>query len=317
MKIINFAQRWASEEAQTQGWSSGTCRIVATFLSHLERFCTDCIGQALLGNDGLEFFDEEGLGRFIAWLRSRGMEESSVSKQYKMLTWMLRWASRKRLPCPDAFQTFRPKFRIVEKPIVFLEKEELLRLLHLSIPPGIKERAALAKARDLFCFSCLTSLRYSDVVEVRRSDIQGRLLTVTTRKTSDRLPIILHEQALQILRRYSAQNLPDGRALPYMTNQQMNRCLKVLGQLCGLSTPYTVVRYRGGKRESQTYAKWQLLGTHCGRRTFICFALSNGIPPDVVMKFTGHSDYNAMKPYIAITDSARQAAIRRLEAALR
>ena len=42
-----------------------------------------------------------------------------------------------------------------------------------------------------------------------------------------------------------------------------------------------------------------------GRRTFIVNALSRGIAPNVVMKWTGHSDYKAMKPYIDIVDSIR------------
>ena len=41
------------------------------------------------------------------------------------------------------------------------------------------------------------------------------------------------------------------------------------------------------------------------RRTFICFALSSGIPPQVVMKWTGHSDYKAMKPYIDIAEKTK------------
>lgn len=48
-----------------------------------------------------------------------------------------------------------------------------------------------------------------------------------------------------------------------------------------------------------------LLSTHTGRKTFICKALALGIPVNVVMQWTGHSDYNAMKPYIAVADSIR------------
>ncbi|MBR3388714.1 MAG: site-specific integrase, partial [Bacteroidales bacterium] len=46
-------------------------------------------------------------------------------------------------------------------------------------------------------------------------------------------------------------------------------------------------------------------GTHTGRRSFVVNALSLGIPPNVVMKWTGHSDYKAMKPYIDIVDSIK------------
>ena len=49
----------------------------------------------------------------------------------------------------------------------------------------------------------------------------------------------------------------------------------------------------------------RLIGTHAGRRTFICFALSSGIPPQGVMKWTGHSDYQAMKPYIEIAEKTK------------
>lgn len=38
-----------------------------------------------------------------------------------------------------------------------------------------------------------------------------------------------------------------------------------------------------------------------------------GIPPNVVMKWTGHSDYKAMKPYIDIVDSIKVNAMRRFD----
>jgi hypothetical protein len=44
--------------------------------------------------------------------------------------------------------------------------------------------------------------------------------------------------------------------------------------------------------------------------TFICFALSSGVPPQVVMKWTGHSDYKAMKPYIDIAEKTKTDAMK-------
>ena len=40
------------------------------------------------------------------------------------------------------------------------------------------------------------------------------------------------------------------------------------------------------------------------------FALSSGIPPQVVMKWTGHSDYQAMIPYIAIAEKTKADAMK-------
>ena len=55
-----------------------------------------------------------------------------------------------------------------------------------------------------------------------------------------------------------------------------------------------------------TKPNWDIFGIRMtGRRTFIVQALSMGISPNIVMKWTGHSDYKAMIPYIDIVDSIK------------
>ncbi len=56
-----------------------------------------------------------------------------------------------------------------------------------------------------------------------------------------------------------------------------------------------------------------LIGTHTGRRTVIVNALSLGITPNIVMKWTGHSDYKAMKPYIDIVDSIKASSMTKFD----
>ena len=63
------------------------------------------------------------------------------------------------------------------------------------------------------------------------------------------------------------------------------------------------------QRIEETKPIYAVLGTHAGRRTFICNALSMGIPDDIVMKWTGHSDYTAMKPYIDIAQAEKSKAM--------
>ena len=149
---------------------------------------------------------------------------------------------------------YEPVFKTVKKPVIFLTKEELDKLYKLEIPASgtvlklktyegeeyektVQDSAAMSKVRDLFCFSAFTTLRYSDVVEVRRVDIQDGVLNITTQKTHDRLPIVLHKNALAILDKYKDEDFKNGKALPYITNQQMNRALKDLGEICGFNTP--------------------------------------------------------------------------------
>ena len=323
---VKYVQQFIKEESSLKEWSMETYKMVRSFQHHLEKFNKKV---------GLDFFDRRGLEKFLTYLRAKAkLEESSVQKQYKNLTWFLRWAIRNGYTQVRDAETYDPVFKLVQKPVIFLTQAELDKVYNYKIPKSgkvvklktfdgkkyektVMESDGLERARDLFCFCCFTSLRYSDVVEVRRVDIQDGTLNVTTQKTHDRLPIFLHENALAILKKYEKSNFPGGKALPYMTNQQMNRCLKDLCELCGINTPYTVTCYRNGNRYDEVYPKYELIGTHAGRRTFICFALSNGIPPDVVMKFTGHCDYKSMKPYIDITEDAKKDAIRKLEEAFK
>ena len=322
----DYMDEFINEESRVKGWSLETRKMVKSFKNHLLKFNKKA---------GLDFFDAAGLEKFIIYLRSDcGLEENSVQKQYKNLAWFLRWAIRKKYTQVRDIETYEPVFKTVKKPVIFLTQEELDKLYHLEIPKNgtklklmtydgkeyekvVQESGGMERTRDLFCFCAFTSLRYSDVVEVRRVDIQGGTLNITTQKTHDRLPIVLHENAIAILDKYKDHDFPGGKALPYMTNQQMNRCLKDLCEICGFNTPYTITCYRNGTRHDDVFPKYELIGTHAGRKTFICFALSNGIAPDIVMKFTGHCDYKSMKPYIDITEDAKKDAIKKMEEAFK
>ena len=60
--------------------------------------------------------------------------------------------------------------------------------------------------------------------------------------------------------------------------------------------------------------KWELITTHCARRTFVVNSLRLGIPAEVIMKWTGHSDFKAMKPYIEIVDELKKENMSRYDA---
>lgn len=169
----------------------------------------------------------------------------------------------------------------------------------------VNESGALEKTRDLFCFCCFTSLRYSDMANLRRSDIENGTITVVTQKTNDRISIELNKYAQTILKKYEGEIYKGNLALPVITNQKMNYYLKDLCELCGFNELISRTFYRAGQKVEELVPKYTLIGTHAGRRTFICFALSQGIPPQVVMKWTGHSDYKAMRPYIDIAEKVK------------
>lgn len=255
--------------------------------------------------DGLtfDFFDEKGLNDYVTYLRDiKEMRNSTIGKQLSFLKWFLRWAFKKGLHQNNAYDSYKPKLKSTQKKIIFLTWEELNKLREFEIPAA---KQALDRVRDVFLFQCFTGLRYSDVFNLRRSDIKGDHIEVTTVKTSDSLIIELNNHSKAILDKYKDVAFEDDKVLSVITNQKMNDYLKELAELAGIDEPVRQTYYRGNERIDEVTPKYALLGTHAGRRTFICNALALGIPPQVVMKWTGHSDYKAMKPYIDIADDIK------------
>ena len=304
--LFSYIDEFIRECSVSHSWSESTIRSSHVLRNHLRRY-----GKVTQ----LEDFDEEGLDRYVRYLRQVAMmQESSCRKQLKNLQWFLTWAIRKGYTRQTAILSYKPKFKIIEKPVIFLTPEELATLFHFQLPGdgSVPEAADLERARDLFCFCAFTSLRYSDMAALRRGDIRDGILHVVTRKTLDSIRIELCPQARSILDKYADGSYPGDRALPVLSNQRMNDLLKELGRLCGLDTPVAIACFRNGRRVEKIVPKWSVLSTHAGRRTFICFALASGIPPQVVMKWTGHSDYKSMKPYIDIAEKTKSDAMRHL-----
>ena len=275
-------------------WTDSTYEKFAAVKNHLMNF-----------RDGLtfDFFDEKGLNDYVTYLRDvKEMRNSTIGKQLSFLKWFLRWAFKKGLHQNNAYDSYKPKLKSTQKKIIFLTWEELNKLREFEIPAA---KQALDRVRDVFLFQCFTGLRYSDVFNLRKSDIKGDHIEVTTVKTSDSLIIELNKHSKAILDKYKDVAFEDDKVLPVITNQKMNDYLKELAELAGIDEPVRQTYYRGNERIDEVTPKYALLGTHAGRRTFICNALALGIPPQVVMKWTGHSDYKAMKPYIDIADDIK------------
>ena len=275
-------------------WTDSTFEKFAAVKNHLTNF-----------REGLtfEFFDERGLNDYISYLRDvKEMRNTTIGKQFSFLKWFLRWAFKKGVHQNNAYDSYKPKLKSTQKKIIFLTWDELNRLREFKIPSN---KQALERVRDVFLFQCFTGLRYSDVFNLRRSDIKGDHIEVTTVKTSDSLIIELNKHSKAILDKYKDVAFEDDKVLPVITNQKMNDYLKELAEMADIDEPVRQTYYRGNKRIDDVTPKYALLGTHAGRRTFICNALALGIPPQVVMKWTGHSDYKAMKPYIDIADDIK------------
>ena len=309
------SQQFISERSQSNQWTESTVQKFMALRRHLE-------GWRPQGRLTFEAFTESGLISFVGYLRDKaGHKNSTIGKQLGYLKWFLNWATAKGYNSLTDFKAFAPKLKTAAKKVIFLEWEELMRVYNFEVPEAgtevklrdsrgreyvkrVEASEGMRVSRDVFCFCCFTSLRFSDARNLRRANVQGDSMTLTTVKTSDTITIELNKFAKAILAKYTRSETGD-YALPRISNQRMNEYLKDLCELCGINEPITRTSFRGQERIDEVSPKYELIGTHTGRRTFICNALMLGIPAEIVMKWTGHSDYKAMKPYIDVSNAVK------------
>jgi integrase len=277
------------------GWTEATYAKFSVLREHLKTFSENLSFDAL---------SEATLQGFIESLLRKDLRNITIAKHFSFFCWFLRWAHRKGYNRTTIHETFKPKFKGADgsvKEVIYLEWEELIQLYSFDF----SAHPSYAAVRDVFCFCCFTGLRYSDVAKLRRCDVKGNTISVVTQKTFDSLIIELNKYSSAILQKYEGTSIPNDAALPVASNCKMNERLKEIGKNAGINVPQRIVYFKGSKRYEEVLPKYALLTTHCGRRTFIVNALRMGIPSEVIMKWTGHSNFKAMKPYVKIVDKLK------------
>lgn len=253
----------------------------------------------------LDQITKDKLDEYVEYLiNERGLQNGTAKKNLTFIRTFLDYCENRRLIKTD-WKTHSVELKTVSgRKVVFLDLDEFNRVYNFEFP---ENKQYLERTRDVFCFQCLTSLRYSDVSKLKKIDILNDKVSLVTEKTDEILEIPLNNQAKAILSKYD--NFDSIRALPVISNQKMNEYIKEVCYLVGLNQVVNKTYYKGKERITESFKKYELISTHTGRRTFICLALANNIPPQTVMKITGHSDYKSMQPYIDVTDQSKVDAV--------
>lgn len=255
------------------------------------------------------------LERFYQFLHKKYKCSTNTTIKYmKRFASIMNFAQKTGLIQVNPFNIFR--FHTEKKEPVYLTEEELRRIMDKEF---VTER--LAVVRDAFVFSCYTGLSFSDIANLKFSDIQERnsLYRIRTgrRKTDSVSYIPLLDIPMRILDRYRGKykikhkekekyrvqhniqykelnieetddkgirdisNTGDNKVFPIRSNQVTNEFLKEIADVCGI-----------GKKVSY----------HVARHTFATLALSNGVSLESVSKMMGHTSIRTTQVYAQITN---------------
>ena len=230
------------------------------------------------------------------WYVKNEYKNRTINKQVVMLKCFLRWINQQEgFSIPDAVLNFSTNLKVMRRTVTFLHYEELLHFANFQFENN-DER--LIRARDLWCFMAFTSLRYSDLSNLKTGHISDGRIDMMTQKTSDHISIPLTDGAISILNRYRGKETADGHVFDVPSNQKLNDAIKDAAKAAGLNRVIVETYFVGNKRLEEQHQFCDIISCHDARRTFVSCSLAMSIPAQVVMKCTGHKGYNTMKPYI-------------------
>ena len=205
----------------------------------------------------------------------QGLSQSTINKAIQRFRKTLKYAISEGYLEKDPFIMHTAK--VVKKNIVFLTKEELLKLENHQF-----KTARIQSVKELFVFCCYTGLAFKEMSLLKKSDIitgfDDHLWIVVKRSKTDRdykVPLLPRaQQALQIYNVDTSELL-----FPKISNQKFNEYLKEIADIIGISKNLT---------------------HHIARKTFASTVLLyNDVPMEVVSELLGHSKLSTTQEHYA------------------
>lgn len=206
---------------------------------------------------------------------------NGTMKHLERLKKMINWAVRNEWIEKNPFNNYKLKYKHKERD--FLNAEELCILEKADLGTIM-----LRQVNDLFVFSCYTGLAYIDLVNLAPNQIVAgsnstRWIRTSRAKNDIGVNVPLLKPAIDIMEKFKSGNDAAIREtiFPRISNQEMNRSLKIIAGICGI----------------QKY-----LTFHLARHTFATtVTLMNGVPIESISKMLGHSKLSTTMIYARVT----------------
>ena len=263
---------------------------------------------------------------FLEYLYSvRNLFDNAVGGNIKMFN--ATWSYIRDEKLKD-IGNFQKNFRVFKEyiEVIALEPYQLSKLIndteiYNSLPPHLK------RARDFFLFGCTVGLRINDLKNLTKENIKttsdGIYIINTSSKTNTDTSVKLPQYCIEIIERYKDVSK---KLLPICADQRFNYYIKDVGKAYGFDEPILKKRTRRGKKYNvykdegtqECHKMYELLSSHCMRRTAITSLLRLGVAERVVKSISGHApaskDFNRYVAYSqSFNDQMSDAAFEKLQ----
>ena len=267
--FFNFCEEEIQHMKKT-GFARETIRSYSSYVSKLRKF-----------KPRLAFTDirKSYIRDLDEYLVSIGNKENTRQKMFAFLNTMLNRAKDRGIISENILYHNNPvKKKEGQRLFLTMEELQVLENLMLSSP-------YLDNVLSYFLFACYTGLRFTDLRNLRFSDIvkiEGQPhIRIIMHKTKDEvaIPLIPKAQAL-----FPASGFPNQKIFQVRCNQVSNRDLKAIMKQAGITKTITM---------------------HCARHTFATISLSLGVDIMVISKVLGHKDLGTTRIYAKLQDKRK------------
>lgn len=265
--------------------SPGYCNsYVVTSIRDIEK----TYDQEIMPEDVTDIF----YAAFIDYLFSKGLMYSTISMYCGAIRTALKWACKHRCRVSSTYDEFHvpnhEPFRLSLTP------DEISHIAHFDVST-IKTRSqhkrTLELVRDAFVLQANLFQRYSDMRHISADNFNNGIFTCVQQKTGNKAVVDIRrysftpDYAFYLLKKYNFSS-------PYKGNiNNYNRHLHFLLSKIGGSFDNDVIfeEKRGDEVVKVVRKKWQVISSHCARRSSITNAVKTA-PTETEVRFcSGHT----------------------------
>ncbi|MFZ4769609.1 MAG: phage integrase SAM-like domain-containing protein [Ferruginibacter sp.] len=178
--LFGFIDTYLTDNAKTR--VKGSLSVYRALKKHLKAYEDHTKIKITFDRINYSFF--EGFQNFLIERKKTVAGESvpmlnntTIAKQLSTVKTFLSYAKMRDIDISDSYKKFKIKKRELE--VIALTSDEFETLYNYDLSNSKR----LSQVRDLFCFACVTSLRYSDLAQLKREHIKNEVITLTSKKT--------------------------------------------------------------------------------------------------------------------------------------
>lgn len=310
--IADFIDKFIKETTEHK---EGTIKEYKSLANHIRQFekikrekFTFTSDASILNSFSVFLSNDQRLDEVTVRKKVNNITRAKLISTFKTILRHAKKPPYKITSNPD-FLEYVVKRRDSDFEVIALTEQELQAVIDLDL----SNNKALDEARDIFLFACSTSLRYSDLAQIRHDHIRkDGTIQMTSVKGSKKITVPLTPLSYSIINKYKDTKRPlpvqelTGRLI---SSQKLNKHIQTIGEKAKINTRIEKVRHYGTKVEKVIYKKYELLSIHVGRKTFITLSLAKGMPIQEAMSISTHSSFKAVKRYIDVTKEKKKEAM--------